>query len=113
MKTYRGYRDADGCHVFVHRDGDGWPRLRLRLDLANKSPTGFEWGYGGSGPGQLALALLADALDDDARALRLFMAFKWAVTAKLPRDVPWQLTSTEIIAKVVILEAMKGRQNAR
>ena len=24
--------------------------LPPRLDLANKSPSGFEWGYGGSGP---------------------------------------------------------------
>jgi hypothetical protein len=29
------------------------------------SPTGFGWGYGGSGPAQLALALLADSLGDN------------------------------------------------
>jgi hypothetical protein len=32
------------------------------LTLRNHSPTGFEWGYAGSGPAQLALALLLDAL---------------------------------------------------
>jgi hypothetical protein len=30
--------------------------LELRLDLFNHSPIGFEWGYGGSGPAQLAPA---------------------------------------------------------
>ena len=31
----------------------------------NHSPTGFEWGYGGSGPAQLALALLLDYVCDE------------------------------------------------
>lgn len=34
--------------------------LDLRLDIVNKSPTGFSWGYSGSGPHQLAYALIAD-----------------------------------------------------
>ena len=32
--------------------------LPLRLEVRNHSPTGFEWGYAGSGPSQLALAML-------------------------------------------------------
>ena len=36
--------------------------LNPRRDLVDHSPTGFEWGYGGSGPAQLALALASDAL---------------------------------------------------
>ncbi|GAF79707.1 unnamed protein product, partial [marine sediment metagenome] len=38
--------------------------LPPRLDLRNHSPMGFECGYLGSGPAQLALALLADVFDD-------------------------------------------------
>lgn len=34
--------------------------LNPRTDLFNHSPDGFEMGYGGSGPAQLALAILAD-----------------------------------------------------
>lgn len=30
------------------------------LKIRNHSPDGFEWGYGGSGPSQLALAILLD-----------------------------------------------------
>lgn len=42
-------------------------KLPLRTDVANHSPTGHEWGYGGSGPAQLALDLLLDATHDDER----------------------------------------------
>ncbi len=34
--------------------------LPKMLELRNHSPTGFNWGYAGSGPCQLALAILAD-----------------------------------------------------
>lgn len=55
---YHGLRGVFHCHVLVN---DQVP-LPLRLDLRSHSPAGFAWGYGGSGPAQLALALLAHAL---------------------------------------------------
>ena len=82
---YRGTREADGCKVVILQDTRAARRLPMRLKLANHSPTGFEWGYGGIGSGAIALALLADALDDDERALRLHQRFKWRVIGKLPR----------------------------
>jgi hypothetical protein len=57
MKTYEGRREGYAALVTVNERP-----LTPRLDLWNHSPTGFEWGYGGSGPAQLALALLADHL---------------------------------------------------
>lgn len=39
--------------------------LDPRLDLASHSPEGFEVGYLGTGPSQLALAILAEVFDDD------------------------------------------------
>ena len=52
----------------------------------NHSPDGFAFGYGGSGPAQLALALLLEfGLDDDV-AQKHHQDFKWAVIAKLPRE---------------------------
>ncbi len=74
-------------------------RLDPRLDLANKSPTGFAWGYGGSGPSQLALAILADHTGDDARALRCFQDFKRAFIATAPEE-GFTLTSAQIEAWV-------------
>jgi hypothetical protein len=70
--------------------------LPLRLDLRNHSPTGFAWGYGGSGPSQLALAILADYLRDDHTALTLYMDFKWAVITRLPERKVWTLTGVQI-----------------
>ena len=64
MKTYVGGRSLAGAEVTV--DGR---KLDPRFDLKRLSPTGFEWTYVGNGPAQLALALLADHLGDDARAL--------------------------------------------
>ncbi|HJT79504.1 MAG TPA: DUF6166 domain-containing protein, partial [Gemmataceae bacterium] len=63
MKTYHGMRTEAGCTVTVEEDGQ-FTTLPHRLDLRNHSPTGLEWGYAGSGPAQLALALAADVLRD-------------------------------------------------
>ena len=90
MKRYEGRRQGYAVIVTV----DGRP-LNPRLDLYNHSPTGFEWGYCGSGPAQLALALLADHLADDEEALNLYQRFKWSVVVELPRR-RWTLTSREI-----------------
>jgi hypothetical protein len=65
------------CSVEVREDGRPPRFLDPRLDLWNHSPTGFEWGYLGSGPAQLALAMLADFLADDAHATALHQEFKW------------------------------------
>ena len=90
MKQYAGRRG--GYAVLVTVDGR---RLNPRLDLWNHSPTGFEWGYGGSGPAQLALAILADHCGNDQQAFNFHHRFKWAVIAELPRR-SWTLTSQEI-----------------
>ncbi len=59
MATYHGVRDGSPEELGeTHVTVDGEP-LPLRLDLYNHSPTGFEWAYNGSGPAQLALAILA------------------------------------------------------
>ena len=55
------------------------------LEVRNHSPTGFSWGYGGSGPAQLALAILL-RVTDRATAERLYQAFKWECIAPLPSE---------------------------
>jgi hypothetical protein len=100
MKIYTGRRDKNGnCVVRVLEDGDS-RALKKRLDLFNHSPTGFSWGYGGSGPAQLALALIADALGDDDIAVRLHQKFKFKVVGNLPRDTPWRLTQAQVLEKL-------------
>ena len=90
MKRYEGRREGHACVVTVNGR-----RLNPRLDLWNHSPTGFEWGYGGSGPAQLALAVLADHFDEDDEAVVLHQEFKRIVVTKL--DVrAWTLTSEQV-----------------
>ena len=88
MPVYRGARTDEGCVVTV----DGKP-LNPRLDLYNHSPTGFSWGFGGSGPAQLALAILADCLGDK-EALKLYQSFKWQVVTQM--EDKWILDSAFI-----------------
>ena len=87
--------------ALVTRGGDALPPRR---DLRNHSPTGYSWGYGGSGPSQLSLAILADFLEDDARALQLYQPYKWRVIAQLPQDRGFRITGAEIADVVAVLE---------
>lgn len=52
--------------------------------IVNHSPDGFSWGYGGSGPAQLSLAILLEVLPEDEAKDR-YQDFKWAITAQLPQ----------------------------
>jgi hypothetical protein len=45
----------------------------------NHSPDGFNWGYGGSGAAQLALAIMLELINDPGD----YQAFKWRVIAPL------------------------------
>lgn len=82
--------------------------LDPRFDLRDHSPSGFSWGFGGSGPSQLALAILADALGDDARALRLYQHFKWRTVANFRRQ--WQMRHSLV---VVIAADIEQQQEQR
>ena len=52
-----GKRTAHGCLVYYTECGKNI-QLPLCIGEVNHSPDGFEWGYGGSGPSQLAYAIL-------------------------------------------------------
>lgn len=81
------------------------------------SPDGFECGYGGSGPADLALSILADFFDEAAggeaghaalktgarRAWSAHQAFKWRFIAGL-RELPAVITSEQITAWLDSLE---------
>jgi hypothetical protein len=101
--AYEGKREKEGCKV-VRRDGEEWEALSLRLDLWNHSPTGFGWGYAGSGPAQLSLALLADALGDEERVISLHQDVKQATISRLI-DEDWQMTEEEIRDEAQKLQA--------
>ena len=89
-KTYHGDRNGLGCSVRVTQSwGEGGPvdyALPERPDLLNHSPGGLAWGYPGSGPAQLAMALLADLTGDGEYAVRHHQRLKRDVTARILHD---------------------------
>lgn len=102
--VYQGRRDSTApvgkeCTVRV----DGEP-LDTRYDLLSASPSGFEWGYGGSAPAQLAIALLAHAHDEEFAADH-YQWFKREVVSELPED-GWTLSKTEIKQFTDVVEVM-------
>ena len=98
MSTYEGKRTIDGLVVTV--DGK---RLDEHYDVKRFTQYGFEWTYEGDSPHQLALAILADYLGDNARAIRLSEPFMKRIVANLDND--WQLTGAEVDAAVRNIEA--------
>lgn len=107
MKRYVGSIAENGDRI-VTVDG---AKLAPHLDVMNHSPTGFAWGYGGSGPSQLALAICIDALGGDVdRAFNVYQSFKWRIIAHLDEGREWELTQSFILETIVALEAEKAER---
>jgi len=107
MKHYRVERKAElGVVAKVVAELQEYPLPHIVCH----SPTGFETGYGGSGPGDLALAILADHFGEEerhvrhgigpraSRAARLHTLFKFDFIAPRPLLVgeAYTITSEEI-----------------
>lgn len=63
--------------------------------LRNHSPDGFQWGFGGSGPAQLALALLLDATSDPGKAQAYYQQFKFDIVSGWSNE--WSISRSEIL----------------
>jgi hypothetical protein len=95
------FGEAAGRQVTVREEGTKLP-LAVRADL-RKHSSAFAWGASADpGCAQLALALLANALGDDAGALRFQEAFRRRVVERLPER--WTITRSRILAHVDLLE---------
>jgi hypothetical protein len=68
----------------------------FRAKYGCHSPSGFSWGYNGSGPADLALCLLLHMGVPDQDAWHMHQMFKANVIAQLEQAKPWQLDHTEI-----------------
>jgi len=116
MKLYRGIRITHiETEVYVN-DGEEERPLDPRLDLFPHSPGGFNWGYGGSGPSQLALAILVDCCGETT-ALELYHDFVREKIA-LIKEPDWIITEEEIyewlgtkVRKLVkLIDRLKGEK---
>jgi len=114
MKKYIGKRAVVGpCQVLVgvgivsgeHR---GQEMTHALKHIVWHSPTGFQWGYGGSGPADLALSILTDLIGLE-RAERLYQDFKWRFIAPVRGDL--ELREDEIRAWVEEAENKGAKKN--
>jgi len=105
MKFYQGKRFQNDLSVCVNGRRD----LPL-THVEYHSPDGFEWGYPGSGPADLALAILTDFFSEDPIAVQTYartgqgepsaavhahQRFKDKFISVLPKD-HWRLREDEI-----------------
>ena len=95
MKIYKGNRSGYDRQVVVVKGGvssDLSPEASQ--EIINHSPDGFNWGYSGSGPAQLALGLLLDVTGDREIVSRYYQLFKADVVAKFSES--WEITEVSI-----------------
>lgn len=93
MKVFCGRRNTgEAGPGEVFKNGKPFTADRS-LKIQNKSPTGFQWGYGGSGPAQLALALLLDVVGRKAAEF-WFQDFKRQIVIRWTDA--WVITDEDI-----------------
>jgi len=101
VKRYRVFRALGRVWAIVI---DGNKELPLP-HLVKHSPDGFEYGYSGSGPSDLARSILADFLDTDHPDPSAYILLREAHIAKWTGDGPHLLSGAQI--KEAIKEAIK------
>lgn len=92
QNVYRGELHDGGDTVEVTVNGES---LDPRFDLHEFAPTGFGWGYGGAGPAQLALAILANEAGSWIAEMGWYR-FEQEIIKRLDFHKPFELTSADI-----------------
>lgn len=85
-KLYYGRRELGSRVTVCFVAGKTHTPLPPCNDLWDHSPDGFEWGYHGSGPAQLALAILHHVTQCPHLSIELHQSFKRDVISKLDKD---------------------------
>ena len=101
--TFEGYRYGLDLGVCVHVLACGLDQvhhLPMLLDEYNGSPTGFECGYSGAGPTQLAYALLRRLGFSAPGAKAKMYTLRDRVIRHLPRNTGWTLNESTILAAI-------------
>jgi hypothetical protein len=85
---FRTPKGGSGKHIeaiILWRDESG-AHANIPHKIKYHSPTGFEWGYGGSGPADLALNILLAIGLPESEARLLYQYFKWDFIAPMPKE---------------------------
>ena len=95
---YAGSTDGSGqSRVVSVRKG----KQTNLVHVVRHSPDGFSWGFGGSGPADLALSILTHAVGKIvAETFGLYQDFKWEHVASWPQEGWWQVSQVEVLAWV-------------
>lgn len=88
-RIFYGDRTIDGSVVTV--DGEA---LDARLDVRQFTDRGFEWGYEGDGPRQLALAILITHSGNAESAIQQCEDFMCRVVANFGNE--WEMSDDDI-----------------
>jgi len=85
-KIYMGVNTGPGPQDVVVFYTDGSKRTHPLHHIVRHSLDGFQWGYGGSGPADLALSILCDCLSVPM-AHKYYQAFKFKFVASADRQL--------------------------
>lgn len=107
--NYIGIYNAEACAVYRSTDRGRKP-LPLRLEVRHYADA-LSWGSADKGAGQLAIALLADAVSRGA-ALEHAQAFRMEILEPLPADQDWQISREWIAAWVAERDAPRATAQA-
>lgn len=110
MSTHEIFYTGDLGEGVIVREGEERRLLKPRVDLNDGSSAVLQWGSKNSDGSRLSLALLADVLGDDQRALRLQHSFNRRVVTILPDR--WTISRSRILAHVKALEAAERMESA-
>jgi len=114
VKVFFGLRTEQGCQVFT------WdtlaPARPTLLDPArelwNHSPDGFNWGYGGSGPAQLALAMLYEITGDQDFSIHMHQDVKFGLVGKLEGNC-WARSEEDVLkAALAVARTPEAKEQA-
>ena len=78
------------CCTVIASSGANYPLKHV----VKHSPDGFEFGYGRSGPADLALSIMSDYVGQE-QAMKYYMALKWKFISGMQGD-HGQITSQQI-----------------
>ncbi len=86
--SLRGHLWENGGHTIFVDNVALLPDKSLKV--RNHSPDGFNWGYAGSGPAQLALAVMLELFPKET-AEKKYQAFKFAVISQIPQRKSFEI----------------------
>jgi len=97
MRVFKGARVNGSELVWVEQDGvpERLITATFSLTFAKRSPTGFNWGYQGSGPSQLALALLLEIEIAPYYAMMFYQRFKSRFVSSWPDT--WSIAEDDLV----------------